>query len=140
MSTARMDWTVLGRYRAEGPAEDVEVTLGYDQADPLAVTLAIPTTDGVTVIWPLSRDMVHSALYNPGVIHGVGDAKIMYLSTQRTVRIFLGPVDGLEGMLWLPAVSVRLFVRQSFRLCPPAAAQLAVDRALADLLGEGAAS
>ncbi|MER6330919.1 SsgA family sporulation/cell division regulator [Streptomyces sp. NPDC014983] len=116
----------------------VFVHLGYDAADPYAVTAVFAHDGHVLARWRLDREMLAEGLTRPV---GVGDVRLRPADTGmwHELRLeFLGdrrPDGGRQRAVvyaWAPAVAA--FLRETREIVPPGRERAPVDELLADIL------
>jgi hypothetical protein len=119
----------------------VFVHLGYDAADPFAVTAVFAHDGRVLAHWRLDREMLAAGLSGPV---GIGDVRLRPAGTGpgHELRMeFLGdirPDGGRQRAVvyaWAPAVAG--FLRETHAVVPPGCEQAPVDELLADILATG---
>ncbi|MFH9011913.1 SsgA family sporulation/cell division regulator [Streptomyces sp. NPDC017943] len=112
--------------------------LGYDAADPFAVTVVFSHDGRVLARWQLDREMLGEALRRPV---GIGDVRMRPESRGmwRELRMeFLGDVRPDGGrhhaivFAWAPALAA--FLRETHELVPPGHEEVCIDDFLADIL------
>lgn len=124
----------VDRYtRASRP---VLARLYYRPADPLAVTLAVPSAvshDGGRVEWVFARELLDRGLQGPC---GEGDVRIRPLGADRTVIEF-AERDG-SAMIDLSTQSLRQFLAWAYAAVPPGeeSEHLDLDSVVAELLDD----
>jgi hypothetical protein len=124
----------VDRYtRASRP---VLARLYYRPADPLAVTLAVPSAvahDGGRMEWVFARDLLERGLDGPC---GEGDVRIRPLGADRT-QIEFAERDG-STMIDLSTQSLRQFLAWAHAAVPPGeeSEHLDLDAVVAELLDD----
>lgn len=108
----------------------------YRPADPLAVTLAIPSAvshDGGKVEWVFARELLDRGLHAPC---GEGDVRIRPFGADRTLIEFASR-DG-SAMIELSSESLRQFLCWAYAAVPRGEEpdHLELDAVVAELLGE----
>ncbi|CAL9652683.1 Sporulation-specific cell division protein SsgB [Streptomyces sp. enrichment culture] len=115
--------------------------LGYDAADPFALTVVFSHDGHVLARWTLDREMVGEGLLRPV---GIGDVRLRPVSrgTLDELRIeFLGDprADGDRHhavvFAWAPAVAA--FLRETYAVVPPGREEFRVDDFLAEVIDAG---
>ncbi|CAL9344402.1 Sporulation-specific cell division protein SsgB [Streptomyces sp. enrichment culture] len=115
--------------------------LGYDAADPFAVTFLFSHDGRVLARWTLDRDMLAEGLSRAV---GVGDVRLGPASTGSWEELrmeFLGdprPDGGRHHAVvhvWAPAIAA--FLRETHRIVPPGREEVRVDDFLAEVMAEG---
>ncbi|MEV5875234.1 SsgA family sporulation/cell division regulator [Streptomyces sp. NPDC052101] len=134
--------TLLVELRAEGTGRcPVFAHLGYDAADPFAVTAVFGHDGHVLACWRLDREMLRDGLLRPV---GAGDVRLRPASTGAWHELrmeFLGLArpDGSRHhavvFAWAPAVAA--FLRETHRVVPPGRERFPVDELLAEILAAG---
>ncbi|MGZ3097493.1 SsgA family sporulation/cell division regulator [Streptomyces sp. H62] len=115
--------------------------LGYDSADPFAVTVVFSHDGRVLARWSLDREMVGDGLTRPV---GVGDVRLRPESRGLwdELRIeLLGDArpDGgrHHAVVFLWAAAVEGFLRETHAVVRPGEEEVCVDAFLAELMAEG---
>ncbi len=121
-----------------GAATPLETELGYDPADPFAVSATFVTVTG-RVQWTFGRDLLIGGIYEPT---GDGDVHVWPCldgDGQSVVIIELCSPDG-EALVQARAAQITAFVEKMTSSVAPGAesAYLDVDGAIAAILGEAA--
>ncbi len=96
-----------GWIRRTGEAETVEVRLGYDPADPFAVSVDI-TAEGRTVVWVLGRDLLADGLRS---MTPLGEGRVQVQATSVLTELSYTHDNGVVTVLRLPWWNTREFVR-----------------------------
>lgn len=106
-----------------GPSLDV--TLSYDPADPVAVTMVIETVAG-PVPWTFARDLLVEGYYEPT---GDGDIHVWPCLDSDGAAVVIVELESPEGgaLLQLPARPVDEFIAASLASVPRGAEQVDVD-------------
>jgi Streptomyces sporulation and cell division protein, SsgA len=99
----------VGWLRADIEAEAVEVTLTYDPADPLAVSLRVAGI-GRDQTWVFARDLLADGLRS---LVPVGMGAVRVQATPVLTEVFRHTDDGLWETLRLPWWNTREFIRLS---------------------------
>lgn len=112
--------------------------LGYDPADPFAVTVVFSHDGRILARWQLDREMVTEGLTRPV---GVGDVRLrpQARGVERELRMeFLGEAHADGGrhhaVVFAWAETVGEFLHETRRMVPPGREEVRVDDFLADLL------
>ncbi|MFE2052382.1 SsgA family sporulation/cell division regulator [Streptomyces sp. NPDC059459] len=115
--------------------------LGYDSADPFAVTVVFSHDGRVLARWSLDREMVGDGLTRPV---GVGDVRLRPESRGlwEELRIeLLGDArpDGgrHHAVVFLWAAAVEAFLRETHAVVRPGEEEVCVDDFLAEVTAEG---
>ncbi|MBQ0826920.1 SsgA family sporulation/cell division regulator [Streptomyces tagetis] len=115
--------------------------LGYDAADPFALTVVFAHDGRVLARWTLDREMVGEALLRPV---GVGDVRMRPESRGlwEEVRLeFLGDTrpDGRRhrAVVYVWAAPVAAFLRETYAVVRPGEEEVRLDDFLAQVMAEG---
>ncbi|KUN05860.1 regulator [Streptomyces yokosukanensis] len=134
--------TLVVELRAEGTGGcPVFAHLGYDCADPFAVTAVFGHDGRVLACWRLDREMLADGLLRPV---GTGDVRLRPAGSGAWHELcmeFLGAVRPDGGrhhamvFAWAPAVAA--FLRETHRVVPRGREHVPVDELLAEILAAG---
>ncbi|MEU0227979.1 SsgA family sporulation/cell division regulator [Streptomyces sp. NPDC006284] len=115
--------------------------LGYDSADPFAVTVVFSHDGRVLARWSLDREMVGDGLTRPV---GVGDVRLRPESRGLwdELRIELLGDSRPDGgrhhaVVFLWAAAVEAFLRETHAVVRPGEEEVCVDDFLAEVMAEG---
>ncbi|MEU5755579.1 SsgA family sporulation/cell division regulator [Streptomyces sp. NPDC047829] len=115
--------------------------LGYDSADPFAVTVVFSNDGRVLARWSLDREMVGDGLTRPV---GVGDVRLRPESRGLwdELRIELLGDSRPDGgrhhaVVFLWAAAVEAFLRETHAVVRPGEEEVCVDDFLAEVMAEG---
>ncbi|MFC7810992.1 SsgA family sporulation/cell division regulator [Streptomyces olivaceus] len=115
--------------------------LGYDAADPFALTVVFSHDGRVLARWTLDREMVGEGLTRPV---GAGDVRLRPESHGMwdELRVELLGDDHSDGVrhhavVFVWAAAVEAFLRETHALVPPGEEEVGVDDFLAALAAEG---
>ncbi|KOX25170.1 regulator [Streptomyces sp. NRRL F-4707] len=115
--------------------------LGYDAADPFALTAVFSHDGRVLAEWTLDREMVAAGLTRPV---GVGDVRMRPESRGMwdELRIELLGDDRSDGerhraVVFVWAAAVEAFLRETHEVVRPGEEEVCVDAFLAELTAEG---
>jgi hypothetical protein len=105
--------------------------LGYDAADPFALTVVFSHDGRVLARWTLDREMVGDGLTRPV---GVGDVRLRPES--RGVWDELR-IERHRAVVFVWAAAVEAFLRETYDVVRPGREEVRVDDFLAELMAEG---
>ncbi len=115
--------------------------LGYDAADPFALTVVFSHDGRVLARWTLDRQMVADGLTRPV---GIGDVRLRPESHGMwdELRIELLGDDRPDGdrhraVVFVWAAAVESFLNETYAVVRPGREQVSVDDFLAELMAEG---
>jgi hypothetical protein len=125
----RVDVDTAGWVRTLDGTETVDVRLGYDSEDPVAVTVEV-TGDGRRRSWVFARDLLADGLRS---ITALGEGRIQVQATSVLAEITVEREDGEVEVLRLPWWNTREFVRRTLEVVPRGGETCDVDGWLAAL-------
>ncbi|MFD4350124.1 SsgA family sporulation/cell division regulator [Streptomyces coelicoflavus] len=115
--------------------------LGYDAADPFALTVVFSHDGRVLAEWALDREMVGEGLTRPV---GVGDVRMRPESRGMWDELRLellgdGRADGERhrAVVFVWAAAVEAFLRETYTMVRPGEEEVCADDFLAELTAEG---
>ena len=103
----RIDVDTAGWVRTDGGTETVDVRLGYDSDDPMAVTVEV-TGEGRHSSWVFARDLLADGLRSMAPL---GEGRVQVQATSVLAEITVEREDGTAEVLRLPWWNTREFVR-----------------------------
>jgi hypothetical protein len=110
----RVDVDTAGWVRGLEGTETVDVRLGYDPEDPLAVTVEV-TGESRRSRWVFARDLLADGLRS---MTPLGDGRIQVQATSVLAEITVECEDGDAPVLRLPWWNTREFVRRTVEEVP----------------------
>lgn len=113
-----------------GDAWTVPVTLSYTAADPVAVTMLIPSSGGVTAVWVFARSLLTDGMTTCA---GDGDVTVFWLGGD---ILHIGLTNGYDqAFVLLPRAAAVHFLCRTYVAVPPGREPVDVDGAIAAILG-----
>ncbi len=103
----RVEVDTAGWIRTEQGTETVDVRLGYDPRDPMAVTLQV-SAETRRSRWVFSRDLLADGLRSTAPL---GEGRVRVRATSVLTEITVDAEDGVVDVLRLPWWNTREFVR-----------------------------
>jgi hypothetical protein len=125
----RIDVDTAGWVRTGLGTETVDVRLGYDTADPMAVTVEV-TGEGRHTRWVFARDLLADGLRS---MTPLGEGRVQVQATSVLAEITVQREDGDVEVLRLPWWNTREFVRRTVEEVPRGEEPCDVDGWLAAL-------
>ena len=110
----RIDVDTAGWVRTERGTETVDVRLGYDPEDPVAVTVQV-TGEGRRSSWVFARDLLADGLRS---MMPLGEGIVRVQATSVLTEITVERGDGEADVLRLPWWNTREFVRLTLEEVP----------------------
>jgi len=110
----RIDVDTAGWVRTERGTETVDVRLGYDPEDPMAVTVEV-TGEGHHRSWVFARDLLADGLRS---MTPLGEGVVRVQATSVLTEITMEREDGDPEVLRLPWWNAREFVRLALEEVP----------------------
>lgn len=108
----RVDVDTAGWVRTDRGTETVDVRLGYDPQDPIAVTVEV-TGEGRRGSWVFARDLLADGLRS---MTPLGEGCVRVRATSVLTEITVEREDGVVDVLRLPWWNTREFVRLTSEL------------------------
>ena len=128
----RVDVDTAGWVRTEGGTETVDVHLGYDAEDPMAVTVEV-TGEARHCSWVFGRDLLADGLRS---MVPLGEGRVRVQATSVLAEITAEHEDGRDIVLRLPWWNIREFVQQTHELVPRGEESCDVDGWVAALTAQ----
>jgi hypothetical protein len=128
----RVDVDTAGWVRTERGTETVDVRLGYDPADPIAVTVQV-TGAGRRSRWVFARDLLADGLKS---MTPIGEGRVRVQATSVLTEVSVYGEDGVVDVLRLPWWNTREFVRLTQEEVPRGEETCDVDGWLAALTAQ----
>jgi hypothetical protein len=125
----RVDVDTAGWVRTLDGTETVDVRLGYDPGDPMAVTVEV-AGEGRRSRWVFARDLLADGLRS---MTGLGEGRVQVQATSVLAEITVEREDGDVEVLRLPWWNTREFVRRTLEEVPRGEEACDVDGWLAAL-------
>ena len=125
----RIDVDTAGWVRTDRGTETVDVRLGYDSEDPMAVTVEV-TGEGRRSSWVFARDLLADGLRSMAPL---GEGRVQVQATSVLAEITVEREDGTAEILRLPWWNTREFVRRTLEEVPRGGEACDVDGWLAAL-------
>jgi hypothetical protein len=125
----RIDVDTAGWVRTDRGTETVDVRLGYDPEDPMAVTVEV-TGEGRRSSWVFARDLLADGLRS---MVPLGEGRVQVQATSVLAEITVEREDGTAEVLRLPWWNTREFIRRTLEEVPRGEEACDVDGWLAAL-------
>ena len=126
----RVEVDTAGWVRTERGTETVDVELGYDPSDPLAVTVEV-TGHRRASTWVFGRDLLADGLRS---MAPVGEGRVRVQATSVLTELAVMRDDGEVDVLRLPWWNTREFVRMTLEQVPRGEERCDVDGWVAALM------
>lgn len=128
---ALVDVDTAGWVRTDRGTETVDVRLGYDPDDPMAVSVEV-TGEGRHDRWVFARDLLADGLRS---MTPLGEGRVRVQATSVLTEISVGSDDGAADVLRLPWWNTREFIRLTLAEVARGEERCDVDGWLAALTG-----
>lgn len=91
----------------------LEAEFRYNEADPLAVSLALHTPEGSVVHWVVSRDLLYDGTEEPS---GIGDVRLSpSVSLARRVLLLRLEVQGLSCLIEMDLAALQEWLLETYQ-------------------------